>query len=301
LVETETDEQRRLELEYASLLNEPRLQYETVNEYKRREFPPRYLGRVHLADDSDVLAMNMLLEPDELILLLPVTNENDNEPHVGKAYDVFARMALFDKKRDDELPMDSNGVRDAQRRLFTLLSSNNDNKAMLVTRPSIPPTVKLRSGDTNSSCFDLSELVRDCNVDLDLPKEPTPPSMASHGLELRDYQQSSLRWMLDKEKETTGLGLAGELWHRLRFQDPTVADDYFFCELTGSFALDIFDYRADAEQKDASTNRFAMPTGGVLGEGKQTQKGVHVHVLNTFLTCSFFIVFTCRDGAWKDW
>ena len=185
LTATENAEHHRLVCEYASLLNEPQLKDESNAVYKRREFQPLYLGLVHLFDETDVLAMNMLLEPDEIIIIVPVGNEKDFEPRIGQVYGVFARMALFDKKRDDGLPMENNGVRDAQRRLFALLSSHASNKAMVVTPPSIPPTVKLRSDDENSTrCFDLSELVRDCNVDLDLPKEPTPTSMAENGLEL---------------------------------------------------------------------------------------------------------------------
>ena len=266
--QVERTEHRRLELEYADLLSECNLRNETKAAYKQREFPPRFMGRVQLADEADVLALNMLLEPDELILAIPVGHHGQEfEPQVGRAYEIYARMLLFDKARDDALPMENNGVRDAQRSLFALLSSNDFNKEIIATRPSIPPTVKLRHNDNNvTRCFDLAELVRDCNVDLDLPKEPTPTFLAANGLELRDYQQSSLRWMLDKEKETTGLGLAGDLWHRLRFLDSSAPVDFFYCDLTGSFALDIFDYRTDAEQKDASINRFAMPTGGVLGE-----------------------------------
>jgi len=299
----EIAEYRRLEVEYASLLEEPSLHHETSGAYKRREFPPRYLGRVFLANNADVMALNMLMEPEELILAVPVDRgDQDFESQVGRAYGVFARISLFDKVRDDALPMENNGVRDAQRRFFALLSSNDINKAMLVTSPLTPPTVKLRSDDNNSTaCFDLSELVRDCNVDLDLAKEPTPASMATNGLELRDYQQSSLRWMLDKEKETTGLGLAGELWHRLRFQDPRADGEYFYCELTGSFTLDIFDFRADAEQKDASMNRFAMPTGGVLGEGKEgfNVECIAVKILH-LLTAYYSRAIFYRDGSWKD-
>jgi hypothetical protein len=133
--------------------------------------------------------------------------------------------------------------------------SNDANQAMVVTQPTVPPAVRVRNDDNSARHFDLSKLVRDCNVDLDLPREPTPTRLATKGLELRDCQQSSLCWMLDKEKETTGLGLAGEFWHRLRF-----------LELTGSFTLDIFDCQDDVKQKDASINRFSMPAGGVLGE-----------------------------------
>ena len=48
--------------------------------------------------------------------------------------------------------------------------------------------------------------------------------------------------------------------------DPQCPSEYFYCELTGSVALDIFDFRTDASQKDASDNFGGMPTGGILGE-----------------------------------
>lgn len=269
----EKDETYKVQMEYAAVLQEKRHSWENKTAYEGREPAPRYLGQVTLADDGDVVAINMLQEPEELVLIVPKdTNDLEFEPGCGKTYAVFCRVALFDKKRDDELPMGQNGVRDAQRHLFKLLMSNNANQAMVVTRPMVPPTVRVRNNDNSARCFDLAELVRDCNVDLDLPREPTPTQLATKGLELRDYQQTSLRWILDKEKETTGLGLAGELWHRLRFLEQ-VNDDFFYCELTGSFALDIFDYRDDVEQKDASINRFSMPSGGVLGEEVRYMRG----------------------------
>jgi hypothetical protein len=157
--------------------------------------------------------------------------------------------------------------------LFRLLMEHN--KDMLVSSPSLPPTVKVRTVP-DTRCFDLSELVRDCDVDLDLPREPTPAVLAAKGLQLRDYQESSLRWMLDKETESVGLGLAGELWHRLRFLGAG-SGEFFYCDLTGSWSLDIFDYRDDVDQKDASVNRFSMPTGGLLGE--EVRQSV---------TCTFF-------------
>ena len=133
-----------------------------------------------------------------------------DEFDVNATYAVFGRKAFFDKNRDDEMPIDRNGKRDAQRRLFSLLLQNDANRGLVVSEPHCPPSVRLRDSSA-SRCFDLSELVRDCNCDLDLAREPTPPSMEENGLKLREYQQSSLRWMLDKERETTGLGNAGEL------------------------------------------------------------------------------------------
>jgi hypothetical protein len=266
--ETELRDRRATELRYAALLGEDKLDHETVTVFKQREPVPRYLGRIYAADHGDVLALNMLREPDELILTIPMDYTNADgididsmEPKPEKWYGIFARQALFQKQRDDALPLAA-GVRDAQRRLFRLLIEHN--KDMLVSSPSLPPTVKVRTlPDTR--CFDLGELVRDLDVDLDLPREPTPAVLAAKGLQLRDYQESSLRWMLDKEMENAGLGLAGELWHRLRFLDAS-GGDFFYCDLTGSWSLDIFDFRDDVDQKDASINRFSMPTGGVLGE-----------------------------------
>ena len=183
---------------------------------------------------------------------------------MGKTYGIFGRKGLFDPKRDDETPLERHGIREAQRKLFQMLTKHESNSGLIVTQPSLPSTVRLRETDVadHAQYFDLSNLARDTNVDLDLPQEPTPAVLKN--VELRDYQKSSLRWLLDKEREDEGMGAAGELWHRLRFMDTD--EDYFFCELTGSFSLDIFDYALDAEQKNASTIRFSPPTGGVLGE-----------------------------------
>jgi len=261
---------RQICLEYAALLQKPRLDFEMLCEFVVRCSPPRYLGQISVESDDDVTSLFMLREPDELIILVPLQDQEDFEPQIGRQYGVFARQELFDKKRDDGLPMEKNGVRNAQRQLFRLLESQSGdvNKYFVVSRPFTPPTVRPRVGPADSGCFDLNELVRDCNVALDLPREPTPASMVSRGLAVRDYQEQSLRWLLDKENEPTGLGIAGELWYRLRFLDPSLPshDDYFYCEVTGSFALNIFEFKKDVGQSDASDNRFQMPTGGVLAD-----------------------------------
>ena len=58
------------------------------------------------------------------------------------------------------------------------------------------------------------------------------------------------------------LGLAGELWHRRGF---TNGSEYWYCDLTGTFAIDIFRHDL-AGQGAVSPNRFALPSGGILGD-----------------------------------
>jgi PHD-finger len=264
------------------------------------EYPLLYLGAVFLREHNDISALEKL---EEWVVLVPIThsahattNKDDGdtlllngfELKTNRAYGAFARIHFFDKSRDDELPMVTKGVRDAQRHLFRLLTASEEsnltdhplykfNKHLVLSYPPCPATVETKCTRTTtddhrmSKLFELVELVQDCNVSLDLPKEPTPASMVANGCNLHGYQQSSLRWMLDKEKEATGLGLAGELWHRLRFLEhnchsDNTPKDFFYCELTGSFALDIFDFQSSSGQKNASRDRFGKPTGGILGE-----------------------------------
>lgn len=144
-----------------------------------------------------------------------------------------------------------------------ILANLSINQGVLVSTPTLPSSIKLRGTDRNdlsaSKCYDLSELVRDCNCDLDLPQAETPSSLAEHGLKLRDYQKSSLQFMLDKEKEVQGLGLAEELWSRMYTLD---GGSYYYCELTGTFSHDIFDF----QEPRASKNVGGLPGGGILGE-----------------------------------
>ena len=225
---TKAAAQKKIRLEYASLLNEPLLECETKTEYRNRGDPPRLMGQVTLQNDQDAIALMMLQEPDELIVLVEHddTSRSDStlwertEPKVGTQYSVFGRAELFDKTRDDEMPLGSNGLRVAQRKLFDLLLAHSANGHMVVSRPHTPPTVRSRTNGVDNShlrYFEISELVQDCNMDLDIPKEPTPESMVANGLVLYDFQQAALRWMLDKENEPTGLGTAGEFWWRLRY------------------------------------------------------------------------------------
>ena len=280
----EQDELRRLNAEYACLLNEPRTHTVSIAEHAKREVAPKLLGELTLVDDGDVTKMHLLCEPAELLIFVPLDKTTRARPlglaaqqvddvsglailRAGGSFAVYARQGFFCREREDETPV-SAFIRDGVRRLMALLIADQANTQAVVSHPHLPPSVRLRGGvgdEGASDCFDLSALVRDCNVPLDLPKEPTPPRMAQNGLELREYQEASLRWMLDKEREPSGLGSMGELWHRLRFLDGQ-GENYFYCELTGSVSMDIFDFRDDVGQKDAATAFGGLPTGGILGE-----------------------------------
>ena len=194
-----------------------------------------------------------------------------NKLSVGGTYAVFARQALFDTDRDDSLPIDTNGLRSSQRALMRLLLASASSVNAVVSRSTSPPSIRVRGVEgepaASSALYELSELVRDCNSDLDIRLEPTPPKMSRCGLELRTYQKASLRWLLDKEVGQSGMGFAGELWDRFRFFGNAQGTDYFYCELTCTFSLDIFDFRAETGQKDAALNfGGSLPTAGILGE-----------------------------------
>jgi len=73
-----------------------------------------------------------------------------------------------------------------------------------------------------------------------------------------------LQWMLDKENNPTGLGVAGEFWYRMQALDG--GGDYFYCDITGSFLKDIFDIKSDTDQDDDATYYGSLPAGGILGE-----------------------------------
>jgi len=113
-----------------------------------------------------------------------------------------------------------------------------------------------------------------------MPKAETPKRLADHGLVLRDYQQVSLQWMLDKERNATGMGFAGELWSRMQFLDGS--GEFFFCETTGSLIKNIFDFKADVEQTDASKHYGSLPTAGILGE----EMGLGKTVISLSLICA---------------
>ena len=148
------------------------------------------------------------------------------------------------------------------------------NECLQVTKPVVPASVA-RRGTTEEAltlsevvkCFDLSELVRDCHYPVQgQPAAETPKRLADNGLVLRDYQKSSLQWLLDKERNVSGMGSAGELWSRMRGLGAGGEASYFYCELTGSFVKQIFDYNSDVKQKDASRlGGDTFPSSEILG------------------------------------
>jgi hypothetical protein len=204
---------------------------------------PKLLGFVKVTGSKDVCSLFTLKEPIQLIITVPLSetqNDHDNI-QVGQEYAILACSQLFCPTRDDALPMESDsGTRSAQLHLMEMLQSDQRNTATVISRPRIPSSGRVRGEEgpskdfsNFSKCFDLSELVRNCACDLDLPKAETPPRLAQHGLRLRDYQKSSLQFMLDKEKDTSGLGFAGQLWSRQLTFD---GQQYYYCRMTGSFS-----------------------------------------------------------------
>ena len=277
------DERRSLLLNFATLLSEPRLDFETAKSYGvRKGLSPLFLGVVKPRDSHDVQVLNILKEPTELIIIVPI-NESINEDddinagaiESGVEYYLWGTTELFSSDRNDCLPMDFSptSVRSAQKDLIAMLLRDPCNSSLQVSAPSLPSSVCLRGSGTDemlgqmSKCFDLSELVRDCNYPIqDQPFLDTPKRLADNGLELRNYQKTSLKWLVDKETNPTGMGSSGELWHRMRGFGGNDQHGFFFCDLTGSILLDIFNYRSDVDQKDASEycgDRF--PSSAIVG------------------------------------
>ncbi|KAL7534170.1 hypothetical protein ACHAXR_005696, partial [Thalassiosira sp. AJA248-18] len=260
------EDRRNLLLEFVKLLSEPKLDFETQKSYQSRVgCDPVFLGVVKV-EDPDVRVLNILREPTELVLSIPVVNSGiaiDVEPvEAGEEYYLFGKAELFSIERNDYTPMDFSptSTRTAQRDLMAMLRRDPRNSSLQVSEPVIPSSVSLRGtseeilGDI-TKCFDLSELVRDCHYPIqNQPAAETPKRLADNGLVLRDYQKTSLQWLLDKERNPTGMGSSGELWSRMRgiTRGSSDTNSYFYCELTGSIVKDIFNYRSDVDQKDAS-------------------------------------------------
>ena len=239
---------------------------------------PLFLGIVKL-EDEDVRVINILSEPSEFVLAIPSNNSIsiDVEPiESGTEYYLFGTAELFCSERNDYTPMDFSptSVRTAQRDLMAMLLRDPRNQAMQISKPSIPSSVALRgtSEETLSDiikCFDLSELVRDCHYPIsNQPQADTPKRLADHGLILRDYQKTSLQWLLDKEDNPTGIGSNGELWAMMRGRSASGGDKrFFYCELTGTIVKEIFNYHSDVDQKDASAfGGDSFPSSAIIGQ-----------------------------------
>jgi len=188
-------------------------------------------------------------------------------------YYLFGTSELFCSDRNDGLPMDfshTTSMRKAQRHLISMLLRDPRNESLQTSQPIVPASVELRGSSqdsvhTISKYFDLSELVRDCNYPIvNKPRAPTPKILAAKGLVLRDYQQASLQWMIDKENSTTELGFAGEIWSRMRSLDGKC--EFFYCQLTGSINRNLLDFRSDGCQGGVTKYCGQFPSGGILGE-----------------------------------
>lgn len=255
------EDRRNLLLDFAKLLSEPQLDFEGKKLYQSRVGgEPLFLGVVKI-EEPDVRVLNILKEPTELVLSIPVNSMITIDVEVeqiesGAEYYLFGTDELFCSKRNDYTPMDFShtSTRTAQRDLMAMILRDPRNNALQVSRPAIPSSVSLRgTADENlgdvTKCFDLSELVRDCHYPIqNQPLAETPKCLADNGLILRDYQKTSLQWLLDKESNPTGMGSSGELWSRMRGLGGK-EQGFFYCELTGSIVREIFDYHSDVDQK----------------------------------------------------
>ena len=272
----ENTDRKNLLLKFAKLLSEPRLTFERSPQYATRAGRNSlFLGMVKI-EEPGVRVLNILKEPTELIIPIPVDsidkNDDNNIIRTGAEYYLFGTAELFCPERNDYTPMDFSptSTRTAQRDLMSMLRRDSRNSAFVVSQPVIPSSVVLR-GTTNETlsdivkCFDLSELVRDCHYPIqDQPLAETPKRLSENGLVLRDYQKASLQWLIDKECNLTGIGSSGELWSRMRGLD--IDDGYFYCELTGSLLKEIFNYNSDVGQGDASTlGGDTFPSSAILG------------------------------------
>ncbi|KAL7541871.1 hypothetical protein ACHAXR_011300 [Thalassiosira sp. AJA248-18] len=274
------DDRKQLLLGFAKLLSEPQLDFELKKEYQAREgFKTMFLGVVKL-EEADCLVLNLLSEPTELVLSIPVEDvvsiDVDQKNEVGLEYYLFGTAELFNTERNDCLPMDfaPTSVRTAQRDLIAMLLRDQRNHALQVTSPAIPSSVALRGTQEENmrlgdimKCFDLGELVRDCNYPiLNMPTAETPKLLADNGLVLRNYQKTSLQWLLDKESNPTGMGSSGELWSRMRGLNSSGAQTWYFCDLTGTIVRNIFHYASDVGQVDAAPLRGdSFPSSAIIG------------------------------------
>ena len=259
-------------LDFAKLLGGPRLANETMAQYRSRiGCDPLFLGVVKI-EEPDIRSLNVLREPTELVIRIPVNGTDNTGEHehikCGEDYYLFGTSELFSVDRNDYTPMDFSptSTRTAQRDLMAMIHRDPRNKALQVTPTVIPASISLRGTsdeplDNVTKCFDLSELVRDCHYPIqNMPAAETPKRLADNGLLLRDYQKTSLQWLLDKESNPTGMGSSSEIWCRMRCirQGAGIDNSYFYCDLTGSIVREIFDYRADVDQKGEGNEKYQV-------------------------------------------
>ena len=200
------EDMQTLLLKFAKLLSEPKLGFEAQKQYQYRVGRDTlFLGVVKI-EEPDIRILNILKEPKELVISIPVDSvitiddddgDIDKPLHVGGEYYLFDTAKLFCPERNDCEPMDFSptSTRSAQRDLISLLHCDARNCGFTVSQPVIPTSVVLQgtSKETLSDivkCFDLLELVRDCHYPIqNQPLAETPKRLAENGLVLRDYQQ----------------------------------------------------------------------------------------------------------------
>lgn len=218
-------------------MSEPQLEFELKRDYQDREgFKTIFLGVVKI-EEADIRVLNMLKEPTELVVSIPAHCAEDEVEvlggvdigggvTVGAEYYLFGTSELCCPKRNDLLPVDFSptSMRSSQRDLIAMLLRDQRNHALQVTSPSVPSSVCLRGqrdeekrlGDI-MKCFELGELVRDCHYPIeDMPSAETPKRLADNGLVLRDYQRTSLQWLLG---EPWRVVVKDERFERLRISD----------------------------------------------------------------------------------
>ena len=129
------------------------------------------------------------------------------------------------------------------------------NESLQVSAPPIPNSVAVRGTSDSDErlcdtikCFDLGNLVRDCHYPV-----INMPSASQHGLDLQSYQKTSLQWLIDKETNPSGMGTAGKLWFLMRGRNGSGNQMFFYCELTKSIVMNIFNYSSDIDQGDVTT------------------------------------------------
>jgi hypothetical protein len=143
---------KTLLLKFAKLLSEPRLDFEVALQYHSwAGHNPILLGVVKI-EESDIRVLNILKEPTELVILIPmdsaVTIDNNYESkalQTGAEYYLFSTSELFCPERNDCMPMDFSptSMKTAQQDLMSMLRYNLRNSAFEVSRPVIPSSVAL--------------------------------------------------------------------------------------------------------------------------------------------------------------
>lgn len=110
--QTEQDQvdRRRIEVNFAKLLSSPQLDWEKKKEYEnRRGCAPLFLGAVIVQNADEVRLLNVLTEPVELIVTIPIhrsAQSDSRELQIGSECYVFGAADLFCSDRNDQVPMD---------------------------------------------------------------------------------------------------------------------------------------------------------------------------------------------------